>query len=57
MLPDLDPLAVESEVDFEDSDLLSDDLVSDDLVSALAPSPDLESAAFFEAELHLLSSI
>ena len=45
--PDLDPVAVESEVDFEDSDLLSDDLVSDDLVSPLAPSPDLVSPVFF----------
>ena len=52
--PDLDPVAVESEVDFEDTDLLSDDLLSDDLVSPLAPSPDLVSPdlvslAFFEA--------
>ena len=58
--PDLDPVAVESEVDFEDSDLLSDDLLSDDLlsddllsddlVSPLAPSPDLVSLEVFEAD-------
>jgi hypothetical protein len=48
--PDLDPVAVESEVDFEDSDLLSDDLLSVDLVSALVLSPDLVSLGFFEAD-------